>query len=123
MLVVTPSALFGRVGAVLSALLVVFSLIGLTVHSDFYAGRRRRGYFLYFTNVSNLLVLLYFVTSPPLGIVYLLGIAAVAVLLVYEHWLVRPDDLARVNEAFFHVNAVISVGLFVVVLVQLAVPF
>ena len=79
MLVVTPSALFGRVGAVLSALLVVFSLIGLTVHSDFYAGRRRRGYFLYFTNVSNLLVLLYFVTSPPLGIVYLLGIAAVAV--------------------------------------------
>lgn len=65
MLVVTPSALFGRVGAVLSALLVVFSLIGLTVHSDFYAGRRRRGYFLYFTNVSNLLVLLYFALVAP----------------------------------------------------------
>ena len=43
MLVVTPAALFGRLGAVLSALIVVFSLIGLTVHSDFYAGRRRRG--------------------------------------------------------------------------------
>ena len=65
MLVVIPSALFGRVGAVLSALLVVFSLIGLTVHSDFYAGRRRRGYYLYFTNVSNLLVLLYFSLVAP----------------------------------------------------------
>ena len=44
-----------------------------------------------------------------------------AVLLAYEHWLVRPDDLTRVNRAFFQVNAVVSVGLFVLVLVQLAV--
>ena len=36
------------------------------------------------------------------------------VLLVYEHWLVRPDDLTRVNMAFFQVNAVVSIGLFVV---------
>ena len=35
--------------------------------------------------------------------------------------LVRPDDLTRVNRAFFHVNGVISVGLLVLVLVQLAV--
>ncbi len=40
--------------------------------------------------------------------------AAVAILLAYEHWLVRPDDLTRVNMAFFNVNAVISIGLFVV---------
>ena len=39
---------------------------------------------------------------------------AVALLLAYEHWLVRPDDLTRVNVAFFHVNAIISLGLFVV---------
>lgn len=65
MLVVTPAALFGRLGAVLSALIVVFSLIGLTVHSDFYAGRRRRGYYRYFTNVSNLLVLVYFSLVAP----------------------------------------------------------
>ena len=38
------------------------------------------------------------------------GVAAVAVLLVYEHWLVRPDDLTRVNLAFFQVNAVVSIG-------------
>jgi 4-hydroxybenzoate polyprenyltransferase len=49
-----------------------------------------------------------------LGGIYWTGLAAVAVLLVYEHWLVRPDDLTRVNTAFFHVNAVVSLGLFAV---------
>jgi 4-hydroxybenzoate polyprenyltransferase len=56
-----------------------------------------------------------------LGWVYFVGIGAVTALLAYEHWLVRPDDLSRVNQAFFQVNGVISVGLFVIVLVQLAV--
>jgi 4-hydroxybenzoate polyprenyltransferase len=68
----------------------------------------------------GLLVLLYWVAYPDLGVIYLTGVAAVAALLIYEHSLVRPDDLSRVNLAFFHVNGVISVGLFVVVLVQLA---
>jgi 4-hydroxybenzoate polyprenyltransferase len=54
--------------------------------------------------------------------VYVVGVSAAAVLLAYEHWLVRPDDLSRVNRAFFHVNAVVSIGLFVVVLVQLLLP-
>jgi 4-hydroxybenzoate polyprenyltransferase len=67
-----------------------------------------------------LLVGLYF-ASPHLGTVYLAGLAAVGALLVYEHSLVRADDLTRVNRAFFHVNGVISVGLLVIVLVQLAV--
>jgi 4-hydroxybenzoate polyprenyltransferase len=67
-----------------------------------------------------LLVGLYF-ASPHLGAVYLAGLAAVGALLVYEHSLVRADDLTRVNRAFFHVNGVISVGLLVLVLVQLAV--
>ena len=58
---------------------------------------------------------------PHLNGVYWLGIAAVGCLLVYEHWLVRPDDLARVNTAFFNVNAVVSVGLFVVSAVDLLV--
>ncbi len=67
-----------------------------------------------------LLVLLGF-ASPHLGAVYFAGLAAVGLLLVYQHALVRPDDLSRVNRAFFHVNGVISVGLLVLVLVQLAV--
>ena len=56
-----------------------------------------------------------------LGGLYLAGIAAIAALLAYEHWLVRPDDLTRVNVAFFHVNAIVSIGLFVVATVDLLV--
>ncbi|MBI1917713.1 MAG: UbiA family prenyltransferase [Planctomycetes bacterium] len=62
-----------------------------------------------------------FWTSPHLGVVYLTGVGLVAVLIGWEHWLVRPDDLSRVNQAFFQVNGIISVGLFVILLVQLAV--
>jgi len=68
----------------------------------------------------GLLVALGF-ASPHLGAVYFAGLAAVGLLLVYQHALVRPDDLSRVNRAFFHVNGVISVGLLLLVLVQLAV--
>lgn len=54
-----------------------------------------------------------------LGMVYWLGIAAVAGLLIYEHFLVRPNDLDRVNIAFFNVNAIVSVGLFIIVAIDL----
>ncbi|MBA4106791.1 MAG: 4-hydroxybenzoate octaprenyltransferase [Pirellula sp.] len=56
---------------------------------------------------------------PPFGGLWWAGVAAVAALLVYEHALVRPDDLARVNTAFFNVNAIISLGLLVVGTVDL----
>jgi 4-hydroxybenzoate polyprenyltransferase len=46
-----------------------------------------------------------------LGTIFLVGIVGVTLLLAYEHWLVRPDDLSRVGIAFFNVNAVIGVGL------------
>jgi 4-hydroxybenzoate polyprenyltransferase len=55
-----------------------------------------------------------------LGPIYLVGLGAVAVLLVVEHALVRPDDLSRVNQAFFQVNSIISVGLFFIVLTDVA---
>jgi 4-hydroxybenzoate polyprenyltransferase len=58
---------------------------------------------------------------PEFRWVYWAGIAAVAALLVYEHRLVRPDDLQRVNVAFFQVNAVISLGLLVLGAVDLVV--
>jgi 4-hydroxybenzoate polyprenyltransferase len=51
---------------------------------------------------------------PLFGWVYWTGIAAVAVLLVYEHSLVREDDLTRVNVAFFNVNAIVSIGLLLI---------
>jgi 4-hydroxybenzoate polyprenyltransferase len=57
----------------------------------------------------------------PLGTVYFAGVAAVAGLLIYEHAIVRPDDLTRVNIAFFQVNVLISMGLLLVALVDLLV--
>lgn len=61
-------------------------------------------------------------TAPQLRWLYLAGVAGVGVLLAYEHSLVKADDLSRVNQAFFGVNAVVSLGLFVLVLAQLAIP-
>jgi 4-hydroxybenzoate polyprenyltransferase len=58
---------------------------------------------------------------PLLGWIYLAGVLAVAVLLVYEHSLVRPDDLTRVNMAFFNVNAVVSIGLLIAGTIDLLV--
>jgi 4-hydroxybenzoate polyprenyltransferase len=43
------------------------------------------------------------------GLWYAVGVAAVAALLLYEHLLVRPGDLRRLDQAFFTVNGVISV--------------
>jgi len=43
------------------------------------------------------------------GILYWLGVAAVAALLAYEHSLVRPGDLRRLDAAFFTVNGAISI--------------
>jgi 4-hydroxybenzoate polyprenyltransferase len=58
---------------------------------------------------------------PVLGTTYLVGIGVVAVVLLYQHSLVQPEDLSRVNQAFFYVNGVVSVGLLAVVLLQAAV--
>jgi 4-hydroxybenzoate polyprenyltransferase len=43
------------------------------------------------------------------GVLYWLGVVAVAVLLAYEHSLVRPTDLRRLDAAFFTMNGAISV--------------
>ncbi len=60
-------------------------------------------------------------TSPhlTLGTLYLAAVAAVAMLLLYEHRIVRPDDLSRVNLAFFHVNWIISLGLLILATLDL----
>ena len=46
------------------------------------------------------------------GVLYWLGVVAVAALLAYEHSLVRPGDLRRLDAAFFTVNGVISIVFF-----------
>jgi 4-hydroxybenzoate polyprenyltransferase len=64
----------------------------------------------------SLLLLLVF--SEGLGLIYLLGVVVVAGLLIYEHLLVRPDDLTRLDAAFFNMNGYISVTIFLFTLVD-----
>jgi 4-hydroxybenzoate polyprenyltransferase len=52
------------------------------------------------------------------GAFYWLGVAAVVALLGYEHAIVRPGDLSRLNAAFFTVNGVISLVFFVFVALE-----
>lgn len=54
---------------------------------------------------------LYWITN--LGVFALTGVIATALLLVYQHRLVRADDLSKLNAAFFTTNAFVSVILFV----------
>jgi 4-hydroxybenzoate polyprenyltransferase len=54
------------------------------------------------------------------GAAYWLGVAAVAVLLGYEHAIVRPGDLRRLNAAFFTVNGVISIVFMAFVALEVA---
>ncbi len=64
-----------------------------------------------FSHLLTAVSLFAFWQAAGLGIIFLVGIVGVTLLLIYEHWLVRPDDLSRVGVAFFQVNAVIGVGL------------
>jgi len=56
------------------------------------------------------LVLLYFVTN--LGLLAIIGVIATGALLIYQHTLVRANDLSKLNSAFFTTNAFVSVILF-----------
>jgi 4-hydroxybenzoate polyprenyltransferase len=63
-------------------------------------------------HVMMILLLLLLPLGTGLGGIYLLGVAVVAGLLVYEHRLVRPGDLSRLDAAFFNMNGYISVTIF-----------
>ncbi|HEX9445622.1 MAG TPA: UbiA-like polyprenyltransferase [Candidatus Binatia bacterium] len=57
--------------------------------------------------------------SAGLGALYWAGIAAVSAVLFWEHRLVKPNDLSRINKAFFDLNAYVSLGYFLTTLADL----
>jgi len=69
-------------------------------------------------HATMIVLLLMLVYTPGLGVIYLLGVAVVSGLLLYEHSLVRPDDLSRLDAAFFNMNGTISVTIFLFTLVD-----
>jgi len=54
----------------------------------------------------------------PLGGIYYLGLLVVCGLIAYEHSLVKPHDLSRLDAAFFNMNGYISVTIFLFTLVD-----
>lgn len=65
---------------------------------------------LFHVQAFAVLLLLYLITG--LGWLALAGVCAVGGLLIYQHTLVKPNDLSRLNAAFFTTNAFVSVILF-----------
>jgi len=59
------------------------------------------------------------------GVIYCGGVTVIALLLMAEHLVIRPKrreesiDLSRVNLAFFHLNAIVSIGLFLIGVIDL----
>jgi 4-hydroxybenzoate polyprenyltransferase len=74
------------------------------------AGALRVAQLLHVMMIACLLALVF---TLHLGALALAGVAAIAGLLVYEHSLVKPADLSRVNAAFFTMNGYVSVLFFV----------
>lgn len=72
-------------------------------------------------HAGMVLLLLLVQLSAGLSWLYFIGVAVVAALLVYEHTLVKPDDLSRLDAAFFTMNGYISIILLVFVLADVLV--
>jgi 4-hydroxybenzoate polyprenyltransferase len=68
-----------------------------------------------------LLALLPRLYAPGLGLGYWVGAAGCAASLAWQHWVVRPGDLSRLNAAFFTANGVLAVWLFAATAVDVVV--
>ncbi|MDQ3088522.1 MAG: putative 4-hydroxybenzoate polyprenyltransferase [Acidobacteriota bacterium] len=65
---------------------------------------------LFHAQAFIVLLLLFLITD--LGWLAFVGVLAVGALMIYQHTLVRADDLSRMNAAFFTTNAMVSIILF-----------
>ncbi len=68
--------------------------------------------------ITLLLLLAVGLLHPKMGTVYFIGLLLLASFLIYEHSLVKPNDLSKLNKAFFTVNGWVSVVFFLVVLLD-----
>jgi 4-hydroxybenzoate polyprenyltransferase len=74
-------------------------------------------------HVLTVLALILLGISLGLGVVYWAGVVAAAGLLIYEHSLLKPDDLSRLDVAFFNINGYIAVVLFLATAGDLALTW
>ncbi|RYJ20055.1 4-hydroxybenzoate polyprenyltransferase [Streptomyces sp. L-9-10] len=66
-------------------------------------------------------LLVWYALATDAGAFFWTGLAVVAGAFLYEHTIVKPDDLSRLNRAFFSVNGFIGIALFVAALLDLVV--
>jgi 4-hydroxybenzoate polyprenyltransferase len=66
-------------------------------------------------------ILLWQIPLFGLGYIYGAGLLVVAALFIYEHSLLKPDDLSKLDAAFFNMNGIISVVVFVSVLLDVLI--
>ncbi|HDH33871.1 MAG TPA: 4-hydroxybenzoate octaprenyltransferase [Nitrospirae bacterium] len=74
----------------------------------------------------HLITIALFLSLAPLfdlGGFYLSGVLIAAGLMLYEHFIVKPSDLSKLNMAFFNMNGYISVTVFVFTLLNYLIPF
>jgi 4-hydroxybenzoate polyprenyltransferase len=71
------------------------------------------------THVVTVLLLLWYGVMVGLGWLWWVGLAVASAALVYEHAIVKPGDLSRVNRAFFTANGFVGIALFLFALADL----
>ncbi|MCH2200775.1 MAG: putative 4-hydroxybenzoate polyprenyltransferase [Fuerstiella sp.] len=76
-------------------------------------GIGRALYVAFLSHVAAMISLFALWWLTDLGTLFLTGIIVLSVVLMYQHTLVSPNDLDRVNTAFFSVNAIVSFGILV----------
>lgn len=74
------------------------------------------------SHALTVLLLVFLGLQMGLAWPYWIGVAIATGLLAWEHWLVRPDDLSRIDVAFFNINSYISLALFLSILGALYLP-
>lgn len=65
-------------------------------------------------------LLAWYALATDAGVLFWAGLVLVAVAFLYEHTIVKPHDLSRLNRAFFTVNGFIGIALFVCALLDLS---
>jgi len=73
------------------------------------------------THLATVMCYTWFGLASGLGLIWWIGLALTTLVLVYEHLIVRTDDLSRVNRAFFTANGFVGIQLFLFALVDLVV--
>lgn len=71
-----------------------------------------------FLHLLTVVLLIFLGLSMNLGACYFAGVSIVAIMLKYEHSLLKPDDFSKINAAFFNVNGIISIVMFLSILCQ-----